>query len=314
MLAVTRGRQRRQPDPKRDSNRHIHTHQRNLEYDAETGFYYFRARYYEPAARRFISEDPIGYAGAANLYAYVDGDVMEARDPSGLLKDVAHFGAAGPDNWWDPNAWLNFVSNGGHGLRELTSWLNSGFAAAADLGESSTHSTVVTITRGDGTSTVITLPGSVTGCPGGRCPGGLSLDQYAAVLGSFKHMTARAATMVGSLLNEGQIRSGYSSAYVNGNKGADGWVSNAKPGTVYVNRNQVTSTYVGDVFSKTPQELAQILMHESYHVNQFRRHGITSSSSLSDAVGARGAYGAYWEDDADVFACANLVGGFDWQC
>jgi RHS repeat-associated protein len=55
------------------------------EYDAETGFYYFRARYFEPVARRFVSEDPIGYPGSSNLYAYVSGAVLEARDPSGLL-------------------------------------------------------------------------------------------------------------------------------------------------------------------------------------------------------------------------------------
>jgi RHS repeat-associated protein len=28
------------------------------EWDSETGLYYYRARYYEPQARRFISEDP----------------------------------------------------------------------------------------------------------------------------------------------------------------------------------------------------------------------------------------------------------------
>jgi RHS repeat-associated protein len=33
------------------------------EFDAETGLYYYRARYYDPATGRFISEDPIGYAG-----------------------------------------------------------------------------------------------------------------------------------------------------------------------------------------------------------------------------------------------------------
>ena len=55
------------------------------EYDKETGFYYFRARYYDPGAKRFIQEDPIGYGGGANLYAYVDGQPLEARDPSGML-------------------------------------------------------------------------------------------------------------------------------------------------------------------------------------------------------------------------------------
>jgi len=37
-----------------------------------TGLYYYRARYYHPGLQRFISEDPIGFAGGdTNLYAYV---------------------------------------------------------------------------------------------------------------------------------------------------------------------------------------------------------------------------------------------------
>lgn len=55
------------------------------EYDPETGWYYFRARYYDLAARRFVAEDPIGYAGGMNPYAYVDGNPVDARDPSGLI-------------------------------------------------------------------------------------------------------------------------------------------------------------------------------------------------------------------------------------
>jgi RHS repeat-associated protein len=34
-----------------------------LAYDSETGLYQVRARYYDPATRRFISEDPIGLGG-----------------------------------------------------------------------------------------------------------------------------------------------------------------------------------------------------------------------------------------------------------
>jgi RHS repeat-associated protein len=53
------------------------------EFDAETGRYYFRARYYDPGERRFTQEDPLGFAGGHNLFAYVGGNVLEATDPSG---------------------------------------------------------------------------------------------------------------------------------------------------------------------------------------------------------------------------------------
>jgi RHS repeat-associated protein len=43
------------------------------EYDPESGLYYYRARYYDPRAGRFISKDPIGFAAPdVNLYRYVD--------------------------------------------------------------------------------------------------------------------------------------------------------------------------------------------------------------------------------------------------
>ena len=54
------------------------------EYDAETGLYFHRARSYSAVQRRFTQEDPIGYAGGSNLYAYVGGSPLERRDPYGL--------------------------------------------------------------------------------------------------------------------------------------------------------------------------------------------------------------------------------------
>ncbi|MFL5493509.1 MAG: RHS repeat-associated core domain-containing protein [Gemmatimonadales bacterium] len=53
------------------------------EWDAELGWYFHRSRYYDPGQRRFVQEDPIGYGGGANLYAYVAGNALEAVDPSG---------------------------------------------------------------------------------------------------------------------------------------------------------------------------------------------------------------------------------------
>ncbi|MEV4640471.1 RHS repeat-associated core domain-containing protein [Actinoplanes sp. NPDC049548] len=51
--------------------------------DDGTGLMYYRARYYSPTLQRFISEDPIGAAGGANLYAYAADAPTNFTDPSG---------------------------------------------------------------------------------------------------------------------------------------------------------------------------------------------------------------------------------------
>lgn len=62
------------------------------ELDAESGLYYNRLRYYDPGTGRFISEDPIGFAGGdANLYRYALNSPLNLRDPAGLdsLQDAS---------------------------------------------------------------------------------------------------------------------------------------------------------------------------------------------------------------------------------
>ncbi|WP_147298044.1 RHS repeat-associated core domain-containing protein [Trinickia dinghuensis] len=49
-----------------------------------TGLYYYRGRYYHPGFGRFIAEDPIGFAGGTDLYAYVGGSPINRVDPLGL--------------------------------------------------------------------------------------------------------------------------------------------------------------------------------------------------------------------------------------
>ena len=49
-----------------------------------TGLYYYRARYYHPTLHRFIAEDPIGFAGGANIYGYVGGNPVSRIDLLGL--------------------------------------------------------------------------------------------------------------------------------------------------------------------------------------------------------------------------------------
>ena len=54
--------------------------------DSETGLYYYRARYYDPATGRFISEDPIKFSGGINFYSYVGNNPVLWKDPLGLIK------------------------------------------------------------------------------------------------------------------------------------------------------------------------------------------------------------------------------------
>jgi RHS repeat-associated protein len=45
---------------------------------------YYRARYYDAATGRFLSEDPIGFSGGANFYPYAESIPTLLVDPDGL--------------------------------------------------------------------------------------------------------------------------------------------------------------------------------------------------------------------------------------
>jgi len=57
------------------------------EFDTESNLYFYRARYYDPQAGRFLSEDPLGPKDEGpNLYAYVSNNPIMSVDPLGRYK------------------------------------------------------------------------------------------------------------------------------------------------------------------------------------------------------------------------------------
>jgi RHS repeat-associated protein len=93
--------------------------------DDGTGLYYYRARYYHPIRQRFISEDPIGFRGGINPYAYVQNRPTRYIDPWGLRAGdlykslnaagiAATCDAAGPtvQNGWEYGGWIYQVPEG----------------------------------------------------------------------------------------------------------------------------------------------------------------------------------------------------------
>jgi RHS repeat-associated protein len=58
------------------------------EFDEFTGLYYYRARWYDANLGRFISEDPVGFAGGdINLFGYVKNNPANFSDPLGLFPE-----------------------------------------------------------------------------------------------------------------------------------------------------------------------------------------------------------------------------------
>ncbi|HSE15991.1 MAG TPA: RHS repeat-associated core domain-containing protein [Pyrinomonadaceae bacterium] len=95
--------------------------------DDGTGLYYLRNRYYSPGLQRFISEDPIEFAGGdANLYAYVLNNPILYTDPNGLNGGAPSSGPYLPNPDRKPPGWNPSWPTGEDGRGPYTQDPNSG--------------------------------------------------------------------------------------------------------------------------------------------------------------------------------------------
>jgi RHS repeat-associated protein len=88
--------------------------------DAETGLYDYRTRYFDPVVGRFNGEDPIGFNGSKNFYAYVENNPATYTDPLGLAKCI--YSIAAHTLICIPNAdpgWPAIIGPNGAGAVEL---------------------------------------------------------------------------------------------------------------------------------------------------------------------------------------------------
>ena len=78
--------------------------------DNETGFYYLRARYYDPATTQFLTRDPLE-TQTRSAYGYAAGSPLDSSDPTGLCDLCLGFSPV--------NALVNFGRGASGGLTDV---------------------------------------------------------------------------------------------------------------------------------------------------------------------------------------------------
>jgi RHS repeat-associated protein len=143
------------------------------QFDSETGFYYLRARYFNPATGRFLSEDPAMDAEdnptSAHPYLYAGADPVDQNDPSGTafgsimaLQLVTRLASV-----FVPSA--SFSNNFGSGRFNGTAWL---VACIFSFNGSDLRSALGLFSSGDCTRNVALAQAQGGGAGGGGGGGG----------------------------------------------------------------------------------------------------------------------------------------------
>ena len=98
--------------------------------DAETGFQYLRARYYDPATGQFLNRDPLE-ALTGQPYAYAENNPLNLTDPTGMCVLCRH-----PSVHIDADKWVrDRASNVANvGKRAVDNSLVRGVATAGAIG------------------------------------------------------------------------------------------------------------------------------------------------------------------------------------
>lgn len=74
--------------------------------DAESGFYYLRARYYDPGTGQFLTRDPNAVL-TRQPYGYVRDNPLNYRDPSGLDGKIGEEGGGVSGEGGDPEGQIS---------------------------------------------------------------------------------------------------------------------------------------------------------------------------------------------------------------
>jgi len=111
------------------------------ELDSESSLFFYRARYYDPAIGRFLSQDPVPFAegGDTNAYAYVRNNPVNVIDPTGeiawfIAPIIGGLVGGGIDLGWQ------LIQNGGNlrcvdwGDVALSAGLGAGFSMLGPSG------------------------------------------------------------------------------------------------------------------------------------------------------------------------------------